>query len=272
MKKALLFVATFTLVLTTGVAVAFMTTPGGAEDEPQAIEKPTTTSSAVEDIEHETEPLAEPDEKTETEGPDEVTETEEKPDTEPPDLEILFPEDGQHFEEKTIAYEGVTEPGARVFAGNYEADVDEEGHWRIVLILSPGGNQTTFKAYDAAGNEATDTVKAFYDAPEEPKDDVSGEFTANQKFGSCSETPPYDVWYGTGEPGTTVYIASEYGSGSTVIGEGGHWDLKVHFFEMPCNQTIEVVLETDAGHRKVYDFTRVCEGGHDEGGGEGEDK
>lgn len=286
MKKTLVFVAAFALVLVAGAAVAFMATPGDdvaseeieaptassdeEKDEPPAAEEPKEEESYEEDPpkeEHEEDP---PKEET---GPEEpaAEEAKEDPDTEPPHLEILHPEDGQHFDEKKIAFEGKTEPGARVFAGKYEADVDEEGNWRIVLILTnDGGNLAKFVATDAAGNESTAQVQAYYDAPvkNEPKDEGKDhEFTAYQKFGSCGEEPPYDIWQGTGEPGTKIWIGSEFGSNTTTIGEKGKWDLKVKFKEAPCNDTFNVVLETDAGHRKVYEFTRICdEGGHEEGG------
>jgi hypothetical protein len=284
MKKALVFVTAFALVLVAGMAVALMGTPDGDTGEAAAVEEPTTTEAK----EHE-EPVdvvkseeAPPEEEPEADRPQseeeqpadqkESEETEEAKDTDPPDLVILHPEDGQHFETREVVFEGKTEPGASVFAGEYEADVDELGNWRIVLLLTNDGwNKATLSAKDAAGNESTASVKAYYEAPaeeapsEEAKEEPSEhEFTASQKFGTCSEEPPYDVWYGTGEPGTKIWIGSEFGSGSTTIGEMGKWDLKVKFFEAPCNETIQVVLETDKGHRKVYEFERICE----DGGGE----
>lgn len=168
---------------------------------------------------------------------------------------ILHPEDGQHFETREVVFEGKTEAGARVFAGKYEADVDELGNWRIVLLLTNDGwNRATLSARDGSGNESTASVEAYYEAPEKeapPEDDKPEEesaghdFTASQKFGTCAEEPPYDIWYGTGEPGTKIWIGSEYGEGSTTVGEKGKWDLKVKFFEAPCNETIQVVLETE---------------------------
>ena len=47
MRKALVFVVAFTLVLVAGAAFAFMSTPGNevADEKPLALEEPTTTSS-----------------------------------------------------------------------------------------------------------------------------------------------------------------------------------------------------------------------------------
>lgn len=266
---------------------------------------------------------------------------EEPADTTPPDIVILAPKEGQVFEQAKIAYEGKTEPGARVFAGSYEADVDADGNWRIVLILSKGANTTKFLAKDPSGNIATASVTVILEAPAgEPGKDVAftanqklgqtaegyekfwgtgtpgakilvaseygtadtrvgdhgewyvklhfeappgtvfaarvsdslghskvfeikvlekvvKEFSAFQKYGSCSESPPYDVFYGTGAPGTVVEVGSPYESGRTVIGEAGGWDMKVVFEDAPVGVTFEVVLETTAGHRMVFPFTRT---------------
>ena len=278
MRKALVFVAAFALVLVAGAAVAFMGTPenDAADETPQALEKPTTTSSTF----HEKEEPPAKEESIEEEHKEEPPKEEEKKeevkdeeDTNPPDLVILHPENGQHFEKKEVAFEGKTEPGARVFAGKYEADVDDEGNWRIVLILThEGANNATFTAHDEAGNESTASVQAYYDAPkdeEKPKEEPKErDFSAHQKYGSCGENPPYDKWYGTGTPGTEIWIGNDWGSATTTIPESGEWYLKVTFPEMPCG-THAVVLETNDGDRNVYEFTRVCEeGGGEEGGSE----
>ena len=81
------------------------------------------------------------------------------------------------------------------------------GNWRIVLLFTNDGwNTVTLSAKDAAGNQSTASVKAYCEVPkeeappeeEEPKEEPKDyEFTANQKFGTCAEEPPYDIWYGT---------------------------------------------------------------------------
>lgn len=268
MRKALVFVAAFALVLVAGAAVGFVAT---SDEEvataPETVEKPSTTSTSIEEKEEPPvghEEVTSEEEKHQEDPPKEEPKEEPK-DTTPPKLEILFPEHGQHFAEQKIAFEGITEPGARVFAGDYEADVDKEGNWRIVLILTnEGGNLATFKAIDEAGNEATASVKAYYDAPEkeQPKETATEKaFTVNQKYGTCSEPTPYDKWYGTGTPGMTIWIGNQYGEASTKVNDHGEWYLKVHFPEAPCNEWIDVVLETSEGHRKVFEFKRICKEG-----------
>lgn len=283
MKKAMVFISAFALVLISGAAVAFMTTPGADAGHADAYEKDdaTTTSTTIHEKD---EPLEypekdEPAEPTKDEGDHEKPKDEEKPDEEkpdeevdddPPDLIILFPENGQHFEEKEVPFEGKTEPGAKVYVNGNAAEVDEEGNWRIVLALDKGANEIYVKAFDQAGNWSKVWTTVHYDPPappeppkEEPPKDY--EFWATQKYGSCSENPPYDKWYGMGEPGTEISITSEFGSGHTVIGESGEWWLKVYFSEeTPCNEAFLVTLKASGEPEKHYEFIRLCEeDGHD---------
>jgi hypothetical protein len=173
-------------------------------------------------------------------------------DTIPPPLVVLFPESGQHFEKDVIAFEGTTEPGAKVTAGSYEADVDQDGNWRIVLVLSPGGNLVKFKASDAAGNVTEKTLEVYLDEQE-----AGPEFTAHQKWETVDGYPAKNKYYGTGTPGTTVWVGSEYGAGSTTIGEGGEWAFYVEFPGAPCNDTFPVAVESGE-HRVEFSMKYVC--------------
>jgi len=71
-------------------------------------------------------------------------------DTTPPTLAITSPEDGAEVQERELTFSGTTEPGAVVTAGMYEADVDADGSWSIMLFLAKGANHEEFKARDAA--------------------------------------------------------------------------------------------------------------------------
>ena len=193
-----------------------------------------------------------------------------------PEIVVLHPIDGQVFERKEVVFEGETEPGARVFAGDYEADVSETGAWRIVLHLYPGENNVKFKAVDGSGNVGTDTVTVVYKVPqkpkaeepkkeeppkdEEPKDEEpkeepqEWEFSAKQLFGECAENPPYDVFHGTGKPGSLIFIESEYGSGVAEVGEKGGWEVKVVFESAPAGKVFPVYVMDEFGHKKVFEF------------------
>lgn len=220
----------------------------GWASELAATEK-ATTENVKEETQAEEAHVVSPDpiEKTGTEG------TKEKPaDTTPPDIVILAPKDGQVFEQSKVAYEGKTEPGARVFAGSYEADVDADGNWRIVLVLSPGANRATFTAMDAAGNTSSAMVSAVYEPPVEKKD-VAG-FFAENVYGSCVESPPFDVYHGKGEPGSTVFVVSEYGSGQTTVGAEGGWELRVEFPGAPPGKVFAVKVKDSLGRSTIFEF------------------
>lgn len=181
-------------------------------------------------------------------------------DTEPPLLEITSPEDGAEFREKTLTFEGVTEPGARVFAGEHEAEVDAAGEWHIVLVLSEGSNVARFVARDAAGNESQAAVTVHYVFEKSVttttttfKEELAA-FAAYSQFGSCSESPPYDVYYGTGQPGSVVEITSEYGSGSVEVGEKGKWEKKVLFEGAPADRPFVVRVRDQFGREASFEF------------------
>jgi hypothetical protein len=178
-----------------------------------------------------------------------------------PNIEILSPTDGQVFEEKTITFSGITEPGARVLAGPYEATVTADGSWSIMLVLSEGENRAVFTAIDAAGNEAIAVVTPVYQPPTpvttttKPKPEVEA-FTANATWIECSSEPPFDEYYGTGHPGSWVEVVSPYGSGETIVGADGKWYVKVTF-DVPRGKRIEVKVKDQYGRTQWFPFVAV---------------
>ncbi|MFQ5967165.1 MAG: hypothetical protein ACE5MI_06090 [Acidimicrobiia bacterium] len=294
MKRALLiFAVSFSTVLLAGVAFAHVGGFSPPTDEAALDLGHSEPAEELPDLEVPKEPEPEPAaeepkaEEPEPEPADEATGEEaheeypveeaihEEPAEEPAEtdvaehevwIEVLHPKPEQVVENKYVTFEGHVSADTHVFRGKYEADVKyypEEGFavWRLALVLSAGEQRVAFEAVGPNGETATDSVLVIYEGPsEEPKEEPGKyDFTAHQKFGECAETPPYDVFYGTGEPGTTVWVESAFGGGETTIGEKGKWDLKVKFYEAPCNEEIKVVLETSDGDRKEFGFVRVCE-------------
>ena len=177
-----------------------------------------------------------------------------------PVLTITFPENEAKVAEKSLRFEGTTEPGAVVAAGPYLAEVGDDGLWSIVLLLNTGGNLASFTSTDAAGNVAEASVSVVYEAPVPPKEKpLPVEFTASQKWGSCSESPPYDEFSGIAKPGTTVSIVSSFGSGSTTVAANGEWYLKVFFETAPYGKTFEVKAKDGFGNRVFFEFTSFVE-------------
>jgi hypothetical protein len=180
-------------------------------------------------------------------------------DTTPPPLEITSPEDGATVAERTVVFSGTTEPGASVFAGRWQADVSGDGSWSIALVLSEGANRARFVARDAAGNETEAAITVHYvpttttTKPQNTEPELAN-FTAFAKFGSCSETPPYDIYYGTGQPGSRVFVSSEYGSGSVKVADSGEWEVKVFFETAPIGKSFVVKVHDEFGRKKTLDF------------------
>lgn len=182
-------------------------------------------------------------------------------DTTPPSISVTAPSDGQVFETDRITFAGTTEPGARVFGGPYEATVDADGSWSIVLILSEGSNRATFRAVDAAGNESVASVTAVYQSPtkttsppKEPAKDPAP-FVAHATWLECAEVPPFDEYYGTGEPGSSVMVMSEWGSGETTVGADGAWYVKVFFPKAPTGVTFDVKVKDSYGRYTYFTMT-----------------
>lgn len=181
-------------------------------------------------------------------------------DVTPPPISITDPYDGQVFEDTHVTFAGKTEPGARVFGGPYEAKVDADGNWSIVLVLSEGSNRATFTAVDGAGNEASASVTAIYQPsttsqpPKEPSKDPAP-FVAHATWLESSETPPFDEYYGTGEPGSTVKVLSDWGSGETVVKADGSWYLEVFFPKAPAGVSFDVKVKDSLGRYEYFTMT-----------------
>lgn len=113
------------------------------EDEPQSDDAPAETTTA----------------------PTTATTRVSNADTTPPALQVLSPKDGATVTSRVIEFSGVTEHGAKVFSGPFEAEMDDDGDWAINLVLAPGKNGAAFTARDAAGNETTVRIVVTYDPP-----------------------------------------------------------------------------------------------------------
>jgi hypothetical protein len=266
MRKSLVLIVG--LVLVAGATALAKTGSPDALDAAASVtsvtakESTTTTRAKTEPVTEQDRPgpvrsdTKDSDVTTTTEKAGEPTTTTVEVDQTRPVLEILHPADGQVFERKEVVFEGVTEAGARVFAGEYEADVKDDGSWRIVLFLSPGTNHVTFRAKDASGNVTEASVEPVLKEPP-LEEHTEWPFTAQQAYGECSEIPPYDVFSGTGKPGALIEVRSEFGSGSTEVNAEGHWELKITFPEAPFGVTFLVKVKSSTGQYAAFEFTRT---------------
>ncbi len=203
-------------------------------------------------------------------------------DTVAPRIQILSPDPDSSVKTSSVLVVGLTEPGADVsHAADQSVEVGEDGMWSTEVRLEGGQNLLTFTATDAAGNQATAsvTVTRVVDRPRvtttmttkppetttttttkppetttTTKAPVEWEFAAHSTYGSCSEDPPYDVYYGTGKPGTAITISSEFGGGTAEVGENGEWSLKVFFPEAPAELVFTVKVKDFTGAKVLFEF------------------
>jgi hypothetical protein len=96
---------------------------------------------------------------------------------------------------------------------------------------------------------------------EDRKEEEHAVFEAHQKYGSCGEEVPYDVFYGSAKPGATISASSEYGSNSTTANGDGRWEMKVTFPDAPSGKAFNVSIKASTGQSKTFSFTNT-------GGGE----
>ncbi len=159
-----------------------------------------------------------------------------------------------HNAEGYEKFHGTGTPGSKVKAvseyGSADTIVDENGEWWLkVWFEAPVGKTFPVTVSDDLGHHKVFEFTLVEAAPKE--------FWAAQKYGSGAGDPAYEVFYGEGVPGTEILLVSRYGGGSTVIGDGGKWDLKIFFEGAPVGEAFGVVLETSDGHRIEFGFTRL---------------
>jgi hypothetical protein len=288
-KPLLVAVAAFVIVLIGGAAMAGIGIQRDAgvasgstyeKEEPEAAvkedkPKPTSTTTTVPKEEPKEEPHSEeakeeaPEKEKAEETKDEAEETEtEAEESHEPAFTITHPADGSQVKTKVVAFGGTYDDGTTVHRGKYTAS-QQEGEWKMELVLSPGDNRVAFKGINGEGDYVVQSVTVYYDAPAKETDDEKEEkphdekvaFVAHQKYGSCGEEVPYDVFYGSAKPGTKITASSEYGSNSTTANGDGKWEMKVTFPEAPSGKTFTVKIKASTGEYKKFSFTNT-------GGGE----
>jgi hypothetical protein len=148
------------LATSTTIAVAETAPESGAESDTTVAPSTTTTTDTV---------AAQEDDQSSTTAAPATTAAPSaattNSDTTPPALQVLSPKDGATVTKRVVEFTGVTERGATVFSGPYEAETDESGDWAINLFVAPGDNGAAFTARDAAGNETTVRIVVTYDPP-----------------------------------------------------------------------------------------------------------
>lgn len=146
---------------TATTAAPTTTAAGVPQDTTTSTDDTTTTSEATTTSSSTTEPP------TTTETPVTVASAPTTTtDSTPPALRVTSPDDGDTVDESAVTFRGTTEPGATVTSGPFDATVDDDGSWSLMLVLSPGPNGAVFTARDAAGNTTSVRIVVTYERPE----------------------------------------------------------------------------------------------------------
>ncbi|MCB1247426.1 MAG: hypothetical protein KDB69_09175, partial [Acidimicrobiia bacterium] len=183
----------------------------------------------------------------------------EKDESEGPRFSITSPANKSETDDQYIRVTGKVAEGSRVYHDGGEAHV-EGTDWVTEVKLRPGWNELWFKAVDQNGDKTKLWLKVYL-----VTDDAEYKFTAEQKYGSCGDEVPYDIFYGTGKPGSVIEVGSPFGDGRTEVDKHGHWELKVFFEGAPVGEKFNVTVYASTGETKAFHF--IATGG-DGGGGD----
>ena len=67
------------------------------------------------------------------------------------------------------------------------------------------------------------------DGGEGDHSDLRPGFWASQAYGCSAEEEPAELFFGGGDPGETITLASPFGSATAVVGEDGYWEASLAF-------------------------------------------
>ena len=54
-----------------------------------------------------------------------------------------------------------------------------------------------------------------------------------------------------------IHVVSEFGTGETIVGEDGGWELEVVFEAAPVGQAFPVKVKDVHGNKQVFEFIRI---------------
>jgi hypothetical protein len=156
-------------------------------------------------------------------------------------------------------YYGTARPNAEVGVGSEygsgHTEANEDGKWELRVEFAKAPCNEYFRVAAESGDSRVEfKMKRVCERDHK--------FTANQRYGSCGEAVPYDEFWGTGIPGTTITVRSEWGGGTTTVSETGKWELKVKFPDAPRNETFKVFVTDGEGGEAVFTFTNTGGGDH----------
>ena len=82
-------------------------------------------------------------------------------------------------------------------------------------------------------------------------------WSANQAYGQGSDSPPFDVFYGTAAPGAKIVIEAKWGRVVGYANEEGQWELHITFPESPIGEPFKVWV-VSGDHTELFWFTHTA--------------
>jgi hypothetical protein len=136
--------------------------------------------------------------------------------------------------------------------GSNSTAADAEGGWLLWVTFDAPCNK-----WFGVVVESGDHRKEFEMKRACAEEAATVEFTANQQYGECAEEVPYDVFWGTAEPYSTIWVESAYGVADTVVNGEGHWEILVEFPNAPRGETFDVGVGSSAGGSRAFPFIAI---------------
>jgi parallel beta-helix repeat protein len=177
-------------------------------------------------------------------------------DTKAPALTVVYPADGTTLKNKTVKAQALTEPNPegtlKGFINGQQVTVDANGAFGGDVSLVEGNNVITFRVEDAAGNNASKTVRVSLDSS------VPTITELTPATGTQLANTQTTVWIeGKTEPKATVTI----GTKTTTAGAQGDFSIEVPLAVGPNNITIKVTDRAGNTYTKSITITRKPSGG-----------
>lgn len=151
---------------------------------------------------------------------------------------------------------GQSDPGSTVTVssdrGSGSVVATASGTWEMVVELRdvPPGGKVGLRVSSSASTKVHEfTAKAPHAEPVA----VTKPFTAALGHADLGATPMKQYFTGTGDAGSTIRVASDYGVVETVVGKEGYWEAKLKV-EVPFGVTVGVRV-TSSASSSFYDFS-----------------
>lgn len=224
------------------------------------IPDPTTDPETESELEPDPQPTTPPKPEQKAEPTTTTPKPEPKPEPEPKptaDPELYLTANQKHStvegEPPTNLYWGTATPGKKVKVysdfGWASTTAAADGSWKLSVVFdgAPSGEHTF------------QVVAKLWDHPEHHRvfelTTIRGDvvaFTATQHHDTVPASEPRGRWSGTAQPGSRVWIWSEYGQAEVSVDADGNWEASVLFSGAPTDTPFDVKAKSLATGEAIW--------------------